>query len=123
MDRPWGNEELDMTEQLALHSQVITEYWVEFSVLYNSYTVISFMCSSVYVSVPISQFIPPSPLGINIYLLKEKKSPHTYIPKLIHKIYDLEVSSSLTWSLWRGKQNHSTFTVRKEKLFFKRVVN
>ena len=37
----------------------ITEYWVEFPVLYSRFLlVIYFMCSSMYMSIPISQFIP-----------------------------------------------------------------
>ena len=46
--------------------QVITEYWVEFPVLYSrSLLVVYFIYSSGYMSIPISQFIPvpPSPLG------------------------------------------------------------
>ena len=40
--------------------QVITEYWVEFPVLYSrSLLVIYFTYSSVYMSVPISKFISP----------------------------------------------------------------
>ena len=40
----------------------ITEYWVEFPVLYSRpLLVIYFIYSSVYVSIPVSQFIPPSP--------------------------------------------------------------
>ena len=45
---------------------VITEYWIEFPVLYSkSLLVIYFIYSSVYMSIPISQFIPspPSPLA------------------------------------------------------------
>ena len=39
---------------------VITEYWVEFPVLYSrSLLVIYFIYSSVYMSIPISRFIPP----------------------------------------------------------------
>ena len=39
---------------------VIAEYWVEFPVLYSrSLLVIYFIYSSVYMSIPISQFIPP----------------------------------------------------------------
>ena len=42
--------------------QAITEYWVEFPVLYSrSLLVIYFIYSSVYVSIRISQFIPPFP--------------------------------------------------------------
>ena len=44
--------------------QVITEYWVEFPVLYSrSLIVIYFIYGSVYMSIPISQFIPP-PLSL-----------------------------------------------------------
>ena len=57
MDRLWGSEESDTTEKLTLHSQVIAGHWMEFSALY-------FVCSSVCMSIPISQFIPPFPLGI-----------------------------------------------------------
>ena len=43
--------------------QVITEYWVEFPMLYSSsLLVICFIYSSVYMSVPISQFILPCSL-------------------------------------------------------------
>ena len=42
--------------------RVITEYWAEFLVLYKSFLlVICFMYSSVYMSVPVPQFIIPYP--------------------------------------------------------------
>ena len=50
---------------------VTTEYWVEFPVVYSRFlSVVYFINSSVYMSIPISQFIPPpfSPL-VTIRLL------------------------------------------------------
>ena len=45
----------------------IREYWVEFPVLYRgSLLVIYFIYSSVYMSIPMSQFIPPSPPGNHV---------------------------------------------------------
>ena len=49
---------------------VTTEHWVEFPVLYSRFSlVIYFIHSNVYMSIPISQFIPPpvSPLGVHTY--------------------------------------------------------
>ena len=44
----------------SFHMLAITQYWVEFPVLYSrSLLVIYFIYSSVYMSVPVSQFIPP----------------------------------------------------------------
>ena len=44
-------------DSIPIH--VITEYWVEFPVLYSRFLlVIYFIYSSVYVSIPLSQFIP-----------------------------------------------------------------
>ena len=43
--------------------KAITEYWIEFPVLYSrNLFVIYFIYSSVYMSLPISQFIPPHPV-------------------------------------------------------------
>ena len=49
---------------------VIPEYWIEFSVLYSgSLLVIYFICRSVYLSILVSQFIPPPfPLGNHKWL-------------------------------------------------------
>ena len=50
-----------------------TEHWAELPVLYSrSSLVIYFIHSSVYMSIPISQFIPPpplSPLGVHTFVL------------------------------------------------------
>ena len=54
--------------------QVTTEHWVEFPVLYSRFSLVIYFIhsiNSVYVSIPISQFLPPShlPLGIHTFVL------------------------------------------------------
>ena len=52
--------------------QVTTELWIEFPVLYSRFSLVfCFICSSIYMSIPISQFIPstPFPFGIHKFFL------------------------------------------------------
>ena len=56
----------------SFSTPVIAEYWEDFPVLYSrSLLVIYFIYSSVYVTIPVSQFIPPffppNPITINLF--------------------------------------------------------
>ena len=67
---------------------VITEYWVEFPVLHSrSLLIIYFIYSSVYMSTPISHFIPPcyvSPL-VTISLFSKSVSYNNFKWSIIYK--------------------------------------
>lgn len=75
---------------------VITEYWIGFPVLYNrSLLVACLMCGSMYVSFPVSQFIPSlsSPLPTNMFVLYTCDY-FCFVNKCIGTIF---VDSSYTW--------------------------
>ena len=57
-------------QQYFLPIEVPTEHWVEFPALYSRFSLVAcFTHSIVYMSIPVSQFIPPSTSPLGIYMV------------------------------------------------------